>query len=83
MNRGRVGEEKGGKEMDGCPLTVSSSARTSAPPDKHRIHGCKGITQTLIPDTLAVKPKASQSTDGNGRLRGLVLYRTLYLCTLT
>jgi hypothetical protein len=30
------------------------------------IHGhCKGITQTLIPDTLAVKPKASQSTDGN------------------
>jgi hypothetical protein len=30
-------------------------------------HGdnCKGITQTLIPDTLAVKPKVSQSTDGN------------------
>jgi hypothetical protein len=26
---------------------------------------CKGITQTLIPDTLAVKPKVSQSTDGN------------------
>jgi hypothetical protein len=26
---------------------------------------CKGITQTLIPDTLAVEPKASQSTDGN------------------
>jgi hypothetical protein len=26
---------------------------------------CKGITQTLIPDTLAVKPKASQSTDSN------------------
>jgi hypothetical protein len=26
---------------------------------------CEGITQTLIPDTLAVKPKASQSTDGN------------------
>jgi hypothetical protein len=23
------------------------------------------ITQTLIPNTLAVKPKASQSTDGN------------------
>jgi hypothetical protein len=22
MNRGRVGEERGGKEMDGCPLTV-------------------------------------------------------------
>jgi hypothetical protein len=21
MNRGRVGEERGGKEMDGCPLT--------------------------------------------------------------
>jgi hypothetical protein len=28
-------------------------------------HYCKGITQTLIPNTLAVKPKASQSTDGN------------------
>jgi hypothetical protein len=28
-------------------------------------NGCKGITQTLIPNTLAVKPKASQSTDGN------------------
>jgi hypothetical protein len=24
-----------------------------------------GITQTLIPDTSAVKPKVSQSTDGN------------------
>jgi hypothetical protein len=22
MNRGRVGEERGGKEMDGCPLTA-------------------------------------------------------------
>jgi hypothetical protein len=22
MNKGRVGEERGGKEMDGCPLTV-------------------------------------------------------------
>jgi hypothetical protein len=22
MNRGRVGEERGSKEMDGCPLTV-------------------------------------------------------------
>jgi hypothetical protein len=21
MNKGRVGEERGGKEMDGCPLT--------------------------------------------------------------
>jgi hypothetical protein len=31
----------------------------------HSCAKCKGITQTLIPDTLAVKPKASQSTDGN------------------
>jgi hypothetical protein len=22
MNRGRVGEERGGKETDGCPLTI-------------------------------------------------------------
>jgi hypothetical protein len=22
MNRGRVGEERGGKEIDGCPLTL-------------------------------------------------------------
>jgi hypothetical protein len=26
---------------------------------------CGEVYQTLIPDTLAVKPKASQSTDGN------------------
>jgi hypothetical protein len=26
---------------------------------------CKGITQTLIPDPSAVKPKVSQSTNGN------------------
>jgi hypothetical protein len=25
MNRGRVGEERGGKETDGCPLTVTTS----------------------------------------------------------
>jgi hypothetical protein len=24
MNRGRVGEERGGKETDGCPLTGSA-----------------------------------------------------------
>jgi hypothetical protein len=26
---------------------------------------CKGITQTLIPNTSTVRPKVSQSTDGN------------------
>jgi hypothetical protein len=25
MNRGRVGEERGSKEMDGCPLTCAES----------------------------------------------------------
>jgi hypothetical protein len=25
MNRGRVGEERGSKEMDGCPLTRSAN----------------------------------------------------------
>jgi hypothetical protein len=25
MNRGRVGEERRGKEMDGCPLTLARS----------------------------------------------------------
>jgi hypothetical protein len=24
MNKGRVGEERGGKETDGCPLTIPS-----------------------------------------------------------
>jgi hypothetical protein len=23
MNQGRVGEDRGSKEMDGCPLTIS------------------------------------------------------------
>jgi hypothetical protein len=27
MNRGRVGEERGGKETDGCPLTSTCLAR--------------------------------------------------------
>jgi hypothetical protein len=27
INKGRVGEERGGKETDGCPLTDGSSAR--------------------------------------------------------
>jgi hypothetical protein len=26
MNRGGVGEERGGKKMDGCPLTVKNLA---------------------------------------------------------
>jgi hypothetical protein len=26
MNKGRVGEERGGKEMDGCPLTSSKKS---------------------------------------------------------
>jgi hypothetical protein len=29
MNRGRVGEERGGKEMDRCPLTVPASSTDS------------------------------------------------------
>jgi hypothetical protein len=29
MNRGRVGEERGGKETDGCPLTDMSGGRMS------------------------------------------------------
>jgi hypothetical protein len=27
MNRGRGGEERGGKETDGCPLTVTQTCR--------------------------------------------------------
>jgi hypothetical protein len=27
MNRGRVGEKRGSKEMDGCPLTASRGGR--------------------------------------------------------
>jgi hypothetical protein len=29
MNRGRVGEERGGKEMDRCPLTSAAVRATS------------------------------------------------------
>jgi hypothetical protein len=29
MNKGRVGEGRGGKETDGCPLTMSSSYSSS------------------------------------------------------
>jgi hypothetical protein len=42
--------------------------------------GCKGITQTLIPDTLAVKPKASQSTDGNLLWSVVYISGTACLC---
>jgi hypothetical protein len=41
MNKGRVGEKRGGKEMDGCPLTdavtlqeVSSTTTPALPPPK-------------------------------------------------
>jgi hypothetical protein len=30
MNRGRVGEERGGKETDGCPLTVKQRIKMAA-----------------------------------------------------
>jgi hypothetical protein len=50
MNRGRVGEERGGKEMDGCPLT------------KPPINGCpcdsgvcRSVTQTC-PNASEVHP---------------------------
>jgi hypothetical protein len=29
MNKGRVGEERGGKEMQGCPLTLTSTLEGS------------------------------------------------------
>jgi hypothetical protein len=57
-----------------CRHPVFSSAHTSAALDKHRIHGG---TSTWYHGTLRIT-----WTHGNGRLRGLVLYRTLYSCTL-
>jgi hypothetical protein len=54
MHRERVGEERGSKEMDGCPLTIPGSFREDndlwrrAP--KHLLHG---------PDSIAYK-----TTDG-------------------
>jgi hypothetical protein len=44
------------------------------------VRDCKGITQTLIPDTLAVKPKASQSTDGNLLWSVVYISDTVCLC---
>jgi hypothetical protein len=32
MNKGRVGEERGGKEMDGCPLTVHRTLHQNLQP---------------------------------------------------
>jgi hypothetical protein len=36
MNRGRVGEERGGKEMDGCPLTSTTTADVSLLRSSHQ-----------------------------------------------
>jgi hypothetical protein len=30
MNRGRVGEDRGGKEMDGCPLTIAEDGQMTS-----------------------------------------------------
>jgi hypothetical protein len=35
INRGRVVEERGGKEMDGCPLTVSETLLMGQHPLQH------------------------------------------------
>jgi hypothetical protein len=44
---------------------------------------CKGSTQTLIPDTSAVKPEASQSTDGNLLWSVVYISDTACLCAGT
>jgi hypothetical protein len=54
--RGEWRRREGGKEMDGCPLTISM-----------RYYSTLHVMWTY----------------GNRRLRGLVLYRILYLCTQT
>jgi hypothetical protein len=41
---------------------------------------CKGMTQTLIPKTSAVKPKASQSTDDNLLWSVVYISDTVCLC---
>jgi hypothetical protein len=33
MNKGRVGEERGGKEMDGYPFTIALTVELSLPKD--------------------------------------------------
>jgi hypothetical protein len=48
-----------------APTAVLSATPSTGPFIHPCCNNCKGITQTLIPNTSAVKPKASQSTDGN------------------
>jgi hypothetical protein len=48
-----------------------------------RAINCKGITQTLIPNTSAVKPKVSQLTDGNLLWSVVYISDTVCLCTGT
>jgi hypothetical protein len=47
MNRGRVGEERRGKEMDGCPLTL--------PRQRPRIYGlaCLILTSGMTASTMS------------------------------
>jgi hypothetical protein len=59
-----------------CDACTKAKATISSRDSKSCIHLwgiCKGITQTLILDTLTVMPKVSQSTDGN------LLWSVVYL----
>jgi hypothetical protein len=52
MNRGRVGEERGGKETDGCPLTAESITRSFKSPEGSGTMDweiVKGTTRNLSP----------------------------------
>jgi hypothetical protein len=47
MNRGRVGEERGGKETDGCPLTHSTGVLKAIKVKILKLNA-KGVVPKLI-----------------------------------
>jgi hypothetical protein len=65
MSGSGSGDDRGTDSYTGDWCTGTGGARLVLFSCSRLVWVCKGITQTLIPDTLAVKPKASQSTDGD------------------
>jgi hypothetical protein len=96
MNRGSVGEERGGQETDGCPLTIPKAddfPEVDSPivddflhphlliPQQHQTSlGCIGTVRMMLRHP---PPSCGQPYMGGLVLGGLVLHSFVYYDRLT
>jgi hypothetical protein len=75
MNKGRVGEERRGKEMDGCPLTLPPLQKCGVT----TCEDCQEVARSALVKGIESKMAAQYGTLHRGICSGTVLSSALHV----